>query len=124
MINIKSAIDSNTSNIHHYKSTKREILNCNANIFINQKQIKSELIIKHTLVVLYDIQIPLYNKCVVIDRYITSSLIREVFHLHIAIICQFRLSGSSMFSGVSTADVSKTTGNLFECAPRSACQSQ
>jgi hypothetical protein len=94
------------------------------NIFVNQKQIKSDLIIKHTLVVLYDIQIPLYNKCVVIDRYITYSLIRGVFHLHTAIICQFRLSGSSMFSVVSTADVSKTIGNLFEHAPRSACQLQ
>jgi hypothetical protein len=124
MINIKSAIDSNASNIHHYKSTKREILNCNANIFVNQKQIKSDLLIKHKLVVLYDIQIPLYNKRDVTDRYSTHSLIREVFHLHIAIICQFRLSGSSMFPGVSTADVSKTIGNLFEHAPRSACQLQ
>lgn len=47
MINTTSTTASYTSNIHHYKSTKREILNCNANIFINQKQIKSELIIKH-----------------------------------------------------------------------------
>jgi len=88
MINIKSAI---ASNIHDYKSTKREILNCNANSFVNQKQFKIDLIIKHTLVVLYDIQIPLYNKFVVIDRYITCSLIREVFHLVIAIICWFRV---------------------------------
>lgn len=33
------------------------------------------------LVVLYDIQNPLYTKCAVIDRYIARSLIREVFHL-------------------------------------------
>ena len=90
MINIKSAIASNTSNIHHYKSTKREILNCNANIFINQKRIKSDLIIKHKLVVSYDIQTLLYNNCVVIDRCITRSLI-TVFHLDIIIICQFRV---------------------------------
>jgi len=91
MINIKSAIASNTSNIHNYKSTKRAILNWNANIFVNQKQIKIDLIIKHMLVVLHNIQIPRYKKCVVIDRYITSFLIREVFHLDIAIICWFRV---------------------------------
>lgn len=86
MINIKPVIASNTSNIRYYKSTKREILNSNADIFINRKQIKRDLI-----VVLYDILIPLYNKCVVMDRNITRSLIREVFHLDIAVICRFRV---------------------------------
>ena len=74
------------------------------------------------LVVLYDIQIPLYNKCVVIDRYITHSLIREVSHLDIAFTCWFKvIRVTSMFSGIFTANVTKTFGNLFGHAPRSAC---
>jgi hypothetical protein len=62
------------------------------------------------LVVLYDIQIPLYNKCVVIDRYITCSLIREVFQ-----------GSSSMFSESPQLMPQKTFENIFEHAPRFAC---
>jgi len=42
--NFKIVIATQANNVHKYKSSKRKILNCNSNIFVNQKCLRNDLV--------------------------------------------------------------------------------
>jgi hypothetical protein len=43
MSDFKIVIATQTNNIYKYKNSKRKILNCNSNIFVNQQNLRNDL---------------------------------------------------------------------------------